>query len=65
MRQKVVKKIEELVPDTIATGRKGKMTAWKKLNWIEKAKLSTALRNKASKEAEKETEKKEEKKAEN
>jgi hypothetical protein len=42
MRGKIAKKIDKLVPDTIATGREAKKKAWNKLNWKERSNLSSA-----------------------
>jgi len=46
MRGKVAKRIEELVPDTIATSRRGKKRAWNKINRIDRAEISKIVKNK-------------------
>jgi len=44
MRAKVAKKIERMVPDDIAEGRKEKKRAWMKLDWKGRAKISALYR---------------------
>jgi hypothetical protein len=46
MRQKIAKKITELVPDSIARSRRAKKNAWNKFNSEKRRSLSLALEKK-------------------